>query len=61
MNNLRVFIFLQKKNRKCGSKEVADHIGVTLRHAQHILSQLHKQGFIDRDNSHPAGFKVKGN
>ena len=61
MNNLRVFIFLQKQNRKCGSKEVSEALGLSLRHSQYLLKQMHKHGFIDRDYANPAGFKVKGN
>ena len=59
MNNLRVFIFLQKQNKKCGSKEVAKALGLSLRHAQYVLKKLHENGFIDCDNECPMGYKIK--
>ena len=59
MNNLRVFIFLQKRNKRCGTKEVSEALGLSLRQTQYILKKMHNQGFIDCDHCHPIGYKVK--
>lgn len=58
MDNLRIFIYLQSKNRKCGSKEIADNLGIGLRKTQRILKKMRECGFIEADSESIIGYKV---
>ena len=59
MDNLRIFIYLQSQNRKCGSREIADNLGIGLRKTQYILKKMRECGFLEVTTGTQNSYKIK--
>lgn len=58
MDNLRIFIYMQSKNRKCGSREIADNLGIGLRKTQYILKKMCEKGFLEVDIGTQNSYRI---
>lgn len=58
MKELLIYLYIQKKGVKCGSREIADHFGFSIRTAQRSLNIMCKEGVLIRDNESHYGYSL---
>lgn len=58
MKELLIYLYIQKKGVKCGSREIADHFGFSMRMTQRKLNAMCKKGVLIRDNESHYGYLV---